>query len=226
MKLAIVFASLLLPIVAVHKTVSVQNDKPYKTVKVFDQVWMAENLNVSTYRNGDPIPEVQDAKEWKKLKTGAWCYYENKTENGTIYGKMYNWFAVNDPRGLAPEGFHIPSDAEWCVVTQTVTSGKTKGTPINSGKNLKSKTGWKEYVFPKETIVGNGIDLYGFNGLGGGLRNLVGAFQRITEETYWWTSTNNGSDKAWCFSLDAWTTGAGRTVDVRKCGFYVRCIKD
>lgn len=224
MKLAIVFASLLLPIVTANTTATIQNDKPYKTVKVFDQVWMAENLNVSTYRNGDPIPEVQDEKEWKKLKTGAWCYYENKTENGTIYGKMYNWFAVNDPRGLAPEGFHIPSDAEWSVIAEyDPATKKTKG---NSGKNLKSTTGWKDYPSDKETIIGNGTDLYGFNGLPGGFRNLVGAFQRITEETYWWTSTNNGADKAWCFALRAWVPPTGRTVDVRKCGFYVRCIKD
>ncbi len=85
----------------------------YKTVKIGDQVWMAENLGVSRYRNGDPIPEVQDPEKWKSLKTGAWCYYKNDEEYGEIYGKLYNWHAVNDPRGLAPEGWHVPSDKEW-----------------------------------------------------------------------------------------------------------------
>lgn len=74
--------------------------------------YQKSNLDVTTYRNGDIIPEVTDAKEWKKLKTGAWCYYNNDPINGISYGKLYNWYAVNDPRGLAPEGYHIPDDKE------------------------------------------------------------------------------------------------------------------
>src|ERR1022692_1573344 len=85
----------------------------FKSVSIGKQTWMAENLNVTSYRNGDKIPQVQDANEWSKLTTGAWCYYQNKTEYGFIYGIMYNWYAVNDSRGLAPKGWHIPSDAEW-----------------------------------------------------------------------------------------------------------------
>ena len=88
----------------------------YKTIKIGKQKWMAENLNVSSYRNGDPIPQVQDKDEWAKLTTGAWCYYENDVENGKIYGKLYNWYAVNEPRGLAPEGWHISNDDEWGIL--------------------------------------------------------------------------------------------------------------
>jgi uncharacterized protein (TIGR02145 family) len=81
-----------------------------KTIKIGKQTWMAENLNVDKFRNGDLIPHIQDPEEWEqagKNQQPAWCYYENDPENGNIYGKLYNWYAVNDPRGLAPEGFHV-----------------------------------------------------------------------------------------------------------------------
>ena len=80
--------------------VAAQDGKDYKTVKIGRQIWMAENLNVSTYRNGDSIPQVQDPKVWSNLKTGAWCYYEGNEKLGGKYGKLYNWYAVTDPRGL------------------------------------------------------------------------------------------------------------------------------
>jgi uncharacterized protein (TIGR02145 family) len=79
-----------------------------QTVIIGSQVWTSTNLNVSAYRNGDLIPQVQDDDTWNKLTTGAWCYYNNDSSNGTKYGKLYNWYAVNDPRGLAPKGYHIP----------------------------------------------------------------------------------------------------------------------
>ena len=82
------------------------------TVVIGTQEWTTKNLNVSKYRNGDFIPEVKDLKEWSALTTGAWCYYNNDPKNGAIYGKLYNWYAVSDPRGLAPEGFHIPTNLE------------------------------------------------------------------------------------------------------------------
>jgi uncharacterized protein (TIGR02145 family) len=84
-----------------------------ETVLIGNQEWTTKNLNVSKYRNGDIIPEVKDPKKWANLKTGAWCYYDNDPKNGEIYGKLYNWYAVNDPRGLAPEGYHVPSQNEW-----------------------------------------------------------------------------------------------------------------
>jgi hypothetical protein len=95
----------------------------YGAVKIGNQVWTKENLNVSKYRNGDIIPQVTNQTEWSNLTTGAWCYYENSTANGTTYGKLYNWYAVNDPRGLAPQGWHVSSNDEWTVLT-TFLGGK------------------------------------------------------------------------------------------------------
>ncbi len=88
-----------------------------QTVTIGSQVWASKNLNVSTYRNGDIIPHVQDQNAWAKLTTGAWCYYDNDPSNEAKYGKLYNWYAVNDPRGLAPVGFHIPTHEEWLTLT-------------------------------------------------------------------------------------------------------------
>ena len=88
----------------------------FKSVKIGNQEWMSDNLNVDHFRNGDIIPEVKSKDDWKEAgKNGqpAWCYYENDPKNGEKYGKFYNWYAVNDPRGLAPEGWHVPSDGEW-----------------------------------------------------------------------------------------------------------------
>jgi tetratricopeptide (TPR) repeat protein len=96
------------------------NDEVNKStnyVTIGNQKWDTKNLNVSKYRNGDVIPEVKDLNEWNALTTGAWCYYNNDPDNGALYGKLYNWYAVNDPRGLAPEGFHIPTIAELGMVT-------------------------------------------------------------------------------------------------------------
>jgi hypothetical protein len=87
-----------------------------ETVVIGTQEWTKKNLNVSKYKNGDVIPEVKDPREWAALTTGAWCYYNNDPKNGLIYGKLYNWYAVNDPRGLAPEGYHIPKDMELNIV--------------------------------------------------------------------------------------------------------------
>jgi uncharacterized protein (TIGR02145 family) len=106
-------------------------------VKIGTQVWMSKNLDVSTFRNGEPIPQVQDQEAWRGLKTGAWCYYANdRSSYGMKYGKLYNWYAVNDPRGLAPKGYHIPSDEEWTVLTDFL-----GGDGVAADK-MKRKTGW------------------------------------------------------------------------------------
>ena len=149
----------------------------YKTVKIGKQIWMAENLNVSHYRNGDIIPEVKNPDEWSKLTTGAWCYYENDSENGKTYGKLYNWFAVNDPRGLAPEGWHIPTDAEWTHLTEYLGGKEIEKTYqgiyyweiADVGGKLKATTLWKS---PNEGATNSS----GFTAFPGGYRYDDGDF--------------------------------------------------
>jgi hypothetical protein len=95
----------------------VDNKGPIKGVAIGTQVWTTKNLDVATYRNGDVISQVSDKDAWANLTTGAWCYYENDAKNGVKYGKLYNWYAVNDARGLAPAGWHVPTDYEWEVLS-------------------------------------------------------------------------------------------------------------
>jgi uncharacterized protein (TIGR02145 family) len=117
--------------------------QPFNQVKIGRHVWMAENLNVDKFRNGDPIPQAKTLEEWdsaREKKQPAWCYYNNEPANGMKYGKLYNWYAVNDERGLAPEGWHIPSDAEWTILTNFLGGEKV------AGKKLKSTTGWEGYI--------------------------------------------------------------------------------
>ena len=106
------------------------------SVVIGTQTWTTKNLDVETYRNGDVIPQVQDATAWSNLTSGAWCYYENNTANGSTYGKLYNWYAVNDPRGLAPNGYYIPSDADWKILTDYL------GGESAAGTKMKSTSGW------------------------------------------------------------------------------------
>ena len=124
-----------------------------------NQVWMAKNLDVTTYRNGDVIPQVTDASEWLNLTTGAWCWYNNDSTNKSVYGKLYNWYAVNDPRGLAPEGWHIPTAGEWDALINC------NGGWYVAGCHLK-ESGFAHWQAPNAGATNNS----GFTGVPGGLR--------------------------------------------------------
>ena len=152
-------------------------------VTIGSQVWTSKNLDVATYRNGDVIPQVQEQSTWASLETGAWCYYGNDASNGTKYGKLYNWYAVNDPRGLAPKGFHIPSDAEWTILTDYL------GGTAAAGTKMKSSTGWYSN--------GNGTNSSGFAGFPGGVRFSDGSFGGVGRFGYWWSATEDNSNFAW-----------------------------
>ena len=150
--------------------------------KIGDQIWATKNLDVATYRNGDAIPQVQDIAAWANLNTGAWCYYENTT----TYGKLYNWYAVNDPRGLAPIGFHIPSEAEWTRLIEYL-----GGDYIAGGKMKESGT--SHWISPNTDATNSS----GFTGLPGGYRNNNGTFGGIGAYGYWWSSSEIDTYYAW-----------------------------
>ncbi len=188
------------------------------SVTIGKQVWMTLNLNVSTFRNGDPIPEAKSDDEWKKAgEEGrpAWCYYNNDPTNGVKYGRLYNWYAVSDPRGLAPKGWHIPSDKEWTVLTDYL-GGEEK-----AGAKMKSKQGWSR--------DGNGTNSSGFSGRPGGLRvrGDDGGFSGIDYRGYWWSSTESNTDDALCRKLDFSDGYLPRDFPSSKAiGFSVRCLRD
>jgi len=125
-----------------------------QTITIGKQVWMSVNLNVDKFRNGDPIPEAKTDEAWEsawKNNQPAWCYYDNDPANGTKYGKLYNWYAVNDPRGLAPAGYHIPTDEEWTVLTDYLGGGGIAGEKMKMTPIFETKVTYVEEGGYKET---------------------------------------------------------------------------
>jgi uncharacterized protein (TIGR02145 family) len=187
-----------------------------KEITIGQQVWMIKNLDVVKFCNGDSIPEAKTEGEWKsygQAGEAAWCYYDNNAKNGDKYGKLYNWFAVNDSRGLAPKGWHIPSDSEWTVLTEYL------GGADKAVAKMKSSYGWEK--------DGNGTNSSGFLGLPGGYRNAYGIFNNIGKYGNWWSSTKSDTLTAWIRELnyDSYS-GSFRSGFDEKGGFSVRCIKD
>ena len=184
-------------------------------IKIGDQTWCIQNLDVSTYRNGDVIPNVQDRNAWANLNTGAWCYYENKTANGTIYGKLYNWFAVNDPRGLAPKGFHIPNNAEWKTLIDYLGGDKVAGGKMKETGNLH----WES---PNSEVSNTS----GFVGLPGGCCSYSGKFLDICSYCYWWSSKEYDSELAGFRYIDIGNAIENNLFTTKKNGNSVRCLAD
>jgi len=200
-------------------------------VTIGNQIWSSKNLDVQKYRNGDTIAQVQDKTAWLNLKTGAWCYYENNSANGSTYGKLYNWYAVNDPRGLAPKGYHIPTDAEWSILTTYL------GT--NAAAKMKSSSGWRSYKvngtehsFYRLMLLlhcgyknSSGTNTSCFGGLPGGYR-FKGYFNEIGGEAYWWSSSEGSASIAWFRNLDESNGNVSRYNNNKRSGFSVRCLRD
>lgn len=194
-------------------TASSSNAVFLPTIVIGSQKWMRENLDVVTYRNGDIIPQVTDPSLWSSLTTGAWCYYNNDANNGGIYGKLYNWYAVNDSRGLAPEGWHIPTDEEWETLTN-----KLGGELLAGGKMKAVGTKW-------DSPNGGATNESSFTGLPGGLRQQFdGTFQYIGTNGYWWSATDNLQPKI--LSLNKANSGASYPIAPKTMGISVRCIRN
>lgn len=186
-----------------------------QTVTIGTQVWMTKNLDVSTFRNGDPIPQAKTNEEWEKAgqnKQPAWCYYENNPANGAKYCKLYNWYAVIDSRGLAPLGYHVPTDEEWTILTDYL-GGEEK-----AGDKMKSKNGWYDN--------GNGTNTSGFSGLPGGGRGSIGLFDGIGGHGSWWSSSEYATNFAWYCYLDYSNGLLNRDFTEKLIGLSVRCLRD
>lgn len=205
----------------------------YHWIKIGTQTWMVENLKSTKFRTGESISNVTDATIWSNATFAASCNYNNDTVNGIKYGKLYNWYAVNDSRNICPVGWHIPTEAEWVtMVNYLISNGYNyDGTTTDNklGKAMASKTDWKEST----TIGAVGNDMTknnssGFNGLPSGVRNADGTFSDIGNFCMWWTTTiGNSSTNAWfryIISSGAYTNSYS-DGDMKR-GYSVRCIKD
>lgn len=194
----------------------------YQTVKIGNQVWMAENLRTARYRNGDSIYHMGDRGRWSQTEMGAWCNYDNDHENDKTYGKLYNWYAVNDTRNIAPEGWHVPSAEELWELDLYVSSHL--GTSVSLAKALAGTKLW--YPSMKEDAIGYDLktnNSSGFNALPGGNRLTSGIFgyDSIEKDGYWWST----SDVIWNLNYDNTDTNILYEAQ-KRFGYSVRCIKD
>ena len=183
------------------------------SVVIGTQTWKNKNLEVSTYRNGDQIPQVTDPAVWRALTTGAWCYFNNDPANGTIYGKLYNWYAVNDSRGLAPSGWHIPTDAEFITLTNYL-----GGSTLAGGK--MKFVGTTRWITPNTDATNES----GFRALPGGFRYYESSFLQKGVRALFWTATASGDAVFYNIynNSGSLTRGTEGKVD----GFSVRIVQD
>lgn len=184
-----------------------------KTITIESQTWMVHNLNVDTFRNGDLIMEARNKKEWEEAGINgipAWCYYHNNPCNAK-YGKLYNFHAIEDERGLAPEGWHIPTDEEWLKLNYFIKE--------DIAYKLKSKDGWFE--------DGNGNNETGFQAFPNGIRYYDGEFMYYGEHAFFWTASSCIINHAWLRHLDYnYSDRIFRTKAKKSAGMAVRCVKD
>ena len=187
----------------------------YTSVTIGNQEWMVENLRTTKYNDGTPIPNVTNNSQWENLSTGAWCHYDNdSSQYDATYGKLYNWYAVNTNK-LCPTGWHVPTDAEWTVLTAYLA---TNGHNETEGTALKATSGWNDDA--------NGTDNYGWLGLPGGSRYYSGDFKSIGFNGFWWGSSQSSTSSVWFRDLGYYVDAVARHDYDKKGGFSVRCLRD
>jgi uncharacterized protein (TIGR02145 family) len=197
------------------QTVTDIDENIYNTVTIGSQIWMKENLKVKHYNNGDEIPNVSNNISWFGLTTGAYCDYENDGNVATVYGRLYNWFAGNDSRGICPVGWHLPSYAEWMTLINNL------GGENIAGEKLK-ESGTVHWMSPN-TCANNDA---GFLALPGGLRASNVNFSFIGFYGYWWSSTGIDAGYAWRMHLGYDYCNSFMDDFNKSSGFSIRCIKN
>jgi len=183
-----------------------------KSVKIGKQIWMTENLNVDKYRNGDPIPHAKTNEEWQRAGENinpAWCYYDNDPANGAKYGKLYNWYAVNDRRGLAPEGWRIPTETDFEKLSSAVN---------DDGNALKS--------IGQGTGRGAGTNESGFSALLAGVHYYNGDFSNLGSYAFFWSSTKLNATDVHYLYLEDNHSYIVLSISTKDDGFSVRCVQD
>ncbi|MBN2355064.1 fibrobacter succinogenes major paralogous domain-containing protein [candidate division KSB1 bacterium] len=196
----------------------ISSSQSSEKVKIGNQVWMTQNLDAGSFRNGDVIPEAKTKEEWIKAGeegTPAWCYYENDPANGEKYGKLYNWHAVNDSRQLAPEGWHVPGHDEWQSLIDYY------GGQEVAGAHMKEK-GMAHWNSPNTGATND----HGFSALPGGHRDSKANFFNMGHYATFWSSTNCNNITAWKRHLSRGDAKVYIDCFNMIAGFSVRCVKD
>lgn len=197
---------------ATYGSVTDIDGNTYATITIGGVEWMAENLRTTTYANGAPVPEQQNPDNWTTLSTGAWCNYNNDPVFDVPYGKLYNWYAVSDPRNVCPTGWHVPTDAEWTTLTDAF-----GGLPL-AGQALKSTVLWSAPY---------GTNASAFAAVPGGDRiQSNGTFDAFAYSAFYWSATAFGANSSWGRELTSQSSSITRTDYNKKAGFSVRCVHD
>jgi len=197
------------------------------TVNIGSQIWMLKNLSVAQYRNGDPIPQVTSASVWSSLTSGAWCWYNNDSATyAEKYGRLYNWYAVNDPRGLAPSGFRLATNSDWSKLTKflspTADTTCLNCYPSSTAGGALKESGTTSWASPNT----GGTNSSGFTALPGGDRNSSGVFNFIRTYGSFWTTTNYSSTTALFRYLYTGSAQIANNWDDKRVGYSVRCLRE
>lgn len=184
----------------------------YSTVTIGNQVWMAENLNVTHYRNGDAILKYTNANGWSMQSKGAYCEYNNEMDKATTYGRLYNWHVISDSRNICPEGWHIPTQEEWDEMINFL------GGENNCVNSLKDPSFW-----PNSNSSSNNS---GFSARPGGMRCSGGQFMNLNSEGAWWTISEICINNGKCIKMNGSENKVYRTGLGKKAGLSIRLVKD
>ncbi len=196
----------------------------YTTITIGNQEWMAENLRVTHYQNGDAITKVLNASTWTGLSEGAYCNYDNNDNDVLTHGSLYNWHAAADSRNIAPEGWHVPTDAELNQMEMYIGMSQSEAEATgfrgtDEGTKLKSINGWNG--------GGSGTDEYGFTALPAGLRSSTsGNYEWMGSQLFLWASSEYSGTHGWYHSLPHDHADINRSPDSKYFGFSIRCVKD
>lgn len=194
---------------------SCQKFETKSEVIIGNQIWATKNLDIDKFNNGDVIPEAKTNNEWNLAninKTPAWCNFDNDEKNGAKYGKLYNWYAVIDPRGIAPKGWHVPSKSEWIILLNNLGGGEI------AGNKMKSSSGWD--------YSGNGNNESNFLGLPGGFRFDNGDFGNIGNLGNFWSTTRYLKSMVEVLNLDNGSPEATFFLPEKGFGMSIRCLKN
>jgi len=200
----------------------------YQIVQIGDQVWMAENLKVTHYNDGSEIPTGYSSSEWGNLSTGAYAVYGDNESNAEIYGNLYNWYAVDDSRNIAPEGWHVPTDDEIKELEMYLGMSQEEADDTGwRGTNEGSKLAGRADLWTDGNLENNPeFGTSGFNLLPGGYRYVGGSYGGMGLLGCFWSSTEGGSGNAWNRALHCSYSGIARSNYYKEGGFSVRCVRD
>ena len=192
----------------------------YQIVQIGNQVWMAENLKVTHYNNGDPIIYITSEEHWGSMDEGQYGVYDDEPTNANIYGNIYNWAVIGDIRGICPVDWHVPSDDEYTLLTDFL-----GGESVAGGK--MKEAGLEHWNYDSDQISLEATNESGFTGLPAGHRNTnSGDYIYMGFYGYFWSSTENGSDLAWRRYLFHYSSGVARDTFGKPNGFSIRCLRD